>query len=128
MPDELRALSRRERQIMEVVYRSTGATIADIAAGITDPPTDGALRTLLAILERKGHVKKMKRGNRNVYAPRTARSKAARAALRQVLETFFGGSMENAFAAHLSDPGVEPDARELARLDQLIRKARREGR
>lgn len=127
MVDELEALSRRERQIMEVIYRSPGATVAEIATGMSDPPSDGALRTLLAILERKGHLKKRKKGHRNVYAPCVARTKAARAALRQVLETFFGGSMENAFAAHLSDPGAKPDADELARLGRLIQKAKKDG-
>lgn len=126
--DDLKTLSRRERQIMEAIYRSPDATVAEIAAAISDPPSDGALRTLLAILERKGHLKKKKKGHRNVYTPRVARNKAARQALRQVLETFFGGSMENAFAAHLTDPGAGPDADELARLGRLIRKAKKEGR
>jgi predicted transcriptional regulator len=113
---------------MEAIYRTPDATVAEIAAAISDPPSDGALRTLLGILERKGHLKKKKRGHRNVYAPCVARNKAARAALRQVLDTFFGGSMESAFEAHLSDPGAVPDADELARLNRLIQKAKKEGR
>lgn len=128
MADELTTLSRRERQIMEAIYRSPDSTVAEIAAAISDPPSNGALRTLLAILERKGHLKKKKRGHRNVYSPRVARNKAAREALRQVLDTFFGGSMENAFAAHLTNPGAQPDTEELARLGRLIRKAKKEGR
>ena len=128
MVDELKTLSRRERQIMEVIYRSPDATVAEVAAGISDPPSDGALRTLLAILERKGHLRKKKKGHRNVYAPCVPRNRAARAALRQVLETFFGGSIGNAFAAHLSDPRAELDDEELARLGRLIQKAKKEGR
>jgi predicted transcriptional regulator len=124
-----RQLSKRERQIMDVIYARGEATVAQVIAGIPDPPMRGALRTLLRILERKGHLTHRKQGREFIYRPTQARGQAGRSALGRVLDVFFGGSLENAVAAHLSDPRraakMTPD--ELRRLSDLIDQAMRQG-
>ncbi len=120
-------LSRRERQIMNVVYARGEATATDVLEDMPDPPTRTAVRTLLRILEDKGHLKHKRRGREYVYTPTRTRSRVARSALRQLLETFFGGSLEEAVAFHLSDPNAELNDEELKRLAALIRQARKQG-
>lgn len=122
------ALSRRERQIMDVLYRRGRATAADVLDDLPSPPGYSAVRALLRVLETKGHVRHEVEGQRHVYLPVVPREKARRAALHQVLETFFDGSTEQTVAAllDLSDTGLG-DA-ELNRLAALIRQARKEGR
>ena len=124
-PTVLPELTKRENQIMGALYRHGASTIADIAAAIPHPPSDTALRTLLRILEDKGLVSSSKDGRRNVYAPTLQRDAAAVPALRNVLETFFGGSVSGAFAAHLADPNTQLDDDEAARLVALIENARK---
>ena len=85
-------LSRRERQIMNVLFREGEATVTEIAGDIPDPPSDTAIRTLLRILEEKGHVQSTREGRRNVYRPAMSRKRAARSALSNVLGTFFGST------------------------------------
>ena len=121
-------LSRRERQIMDIIYRRTRASAADVAADLPDPPSYSAVRALLRILETKGHLTHAKAGHRYVYAPVRPRRAASRTALRRVVETFFDGSMEKAVAALLdrSDGAVAPD--ELDRIARLVEQARKEGR
>ena len=115
-------LSKRERQIMDVIYARGEATVAQVIEGIPDPPMRGALRTLLRILENKGHLTHRKQGREFIYRPTQARGQAGRSALGRVLDVFFGGSLENAVAAHLSDPRraarLKPE--ELRRLSDLI--------
>lgn len=120
-------LSRRERQIMDVVYARGEATAADVLAGLPDPPTKTAVRTLLRILEDKGHLTHRQEGLAYVYRASRPRGRAGRTALRRVLRTFFDGSLEKAVAAHLGDAaaGLAPD--ELDRLADLIEQARRKG-
>lgn len=118
-------LSRRERQIMNVLFRRGKASVADIAAEIPDPPSNTAIRTLLRILETKGHVRREREGRRHLYGPRMSRTRAARAALSNVLGTFFDGSLGNAVAAHLSDPSSEIDPEELKQLRRLIAEAKK---
>lgn len=125
-PDE--DLSRRERQIMNVLFRHGRASVTEIAADLPDAPSDTAIRTFLRILEEKGQVKRQREGRKHVYRPAMSRKRAARAALSGVLSTFFDGSLENAVAAHLADPASEHDAEELKRLRKLIRDAETEGR
>ena len=124
-----RQLSKRERQIMDVIYARGEATVSQVMQGIPDPPMRGALRTLLRILERKGHLSHRSQGREFVYRPTQPRGKAGRSALARVLDVFFGGSLEHAVAAHLSDPRraamLTPD--ELRRLSDLIDKAARQG-
>src|SRR4051794_6828709 len=115
-------LSKRERQIMDVIYARSEATVSQVMAGIPDPPMRGALRTLLRILENKGHLTHRKQGREFIYRPTQARGQAGRSALGRVLDVFFGGSLENAVAAHLSDPrrAAKLTPQELRRLSDLI--------
>jgi predicted transcriptional regulator len=124
-----RQLSKRERQIMDVIYARGEATVAQVIEGIPDPPMRGALRTLLRILERKGHLTHRKQGREFIYRPTQARGQAGRSALGRVLDVFFGGSLENAVAAHLSDPrrAAKLTPAELRRLSDLIDRAMRPG-
>jgi BlaI family penicillinase repressor len=124
-----RQLSKRERQIMDVVYARGEATVSDVIEGIPDPPMRGALRTLLRILENKGHLTHRKKGREFIYRPTEARGQAGRSALARVLNVFFGGSLENAVAAHLSDPrqASKLTPEELRRLSGLIDKAMKQG-
>ncbi len=118
-------LSRRERQIMNVLFRRGEAAVTDIAGEIPDSPSDTAIRTFLKILERKGHVRRHKDGRRHLYRPAKSRRRAARAALINVLGTFFDGSLGDAVAAHLSNPSSKLDAQELERLQALINEAKK---
>ncbi len=122
---DLPHLSRRERQIMDVVYARGEATATDVLQDLPDAPTRTAVRTLLRILEYKGHLKHLKRGREFVYVPTRARARAGRSAFQRVLQTFFDGSLEKAVAAHLADPGAEIPPEELRRLSALIREAKR---
>ena len=122
------SLSRRERQIMDIVYARGEASAAEVLADLPDPPGKTAVRTLLRILEEKGHLKHRQDGLRYVYRPSRPRGHAGRSALRRVLETFFDGSLEKAVAAHLGDSAEGLSAEELARLAALIQQARGKGR
>src|SRR4051794_39502631 len=93
-------LSRRERQIMDIIYGRGEATAAEVLAAMADPPTRTAVRTLLRILEEKGHLTHVKDGLTHVYRPSRPRGRVGRSALRSVLHTFFDGSLEKAVAAH----------------------------
>jgi predicted transcriptional regulator len=118
--------SRREREIMDALYRLGRATAADIRGQIADPPSYTAIRTLLTILEKKGHVRHTSDGTRYVYEPRVARGEMGRRAIDTLLKTFYGNSVEQVVAALLEQENLAPD--ELDRLAQLIDKAREEGR
>jgi predicted transcriptional regulator len=128
MPDPSQ-LSKRERQIMDVVFAHGEATISQVLAEMPDPPMRGALRTLLRIMEQKGHLLRRQEGREIFYRPTQPRGRAARFALGRVLDVFFNGSLEKAVAAHLSDPSRSRKltAQDLARLSQLIDQAKRKG-
>ena len=113
---------------MDVVYRLGEASAGDVLAGLPDPPSRTAVRTLLRILEDKGHLRHRQRGREYVYRPTQPRSRAGASAVRGVLKTFFEGSLEQAVAVHLSDPEAAIDPEELKRLEAMIREARRQGR
>jgi predicted transcriptional regulator len=123
-----RNLSRRERQIMDVIYASGSATAAEVHAALPDPPSKTAVRTLLRILETKGHLTHFEDGPRYVYRAVRSRERVGRSSLKRVLDTFFGGSLERAVAAHLTDSAVELSAEELKKLSQLINQARKKER
>ncbi len=123
--DDQNSLSRRERQIMTVCFSLGEASATQIWQRLPDKPSRTAVRTLLRILEEKGHVEHTKRGREFIYRPTRARLKAGQSAFRSVLHTFFGGSLEEAVAAHLADPSGAPNDDELKRLAGLIRAARR---
>jgi predicted transcriptional regulator len=121
-------LSRRERQIMDIVYRMGRATAAQVHAALADPPSRTAVRTLLRILEDKGHLKHEQEGLTFFYQALRPRAQAGRSALRQLLDTFFEGSLEKALAAHLGEAAGQLSAAELDRLADLIRQARKKGK
>jgi len=121
-------LSRRERQIMDVIYRMGQATAQDVRDQLPEPPSYSTVRALLRILEDKGHVKHRDDGTRYVYVPTVSRERARASALQQVVRTFFDGSAAAAAAAllDLKDASVSDD--ELDRLEKLIEQARGEDR
>ena len=121
-------LSRRERQIMAVIYTRGRATAQEVMDNLDDGPGYSAVRALLRILEDKGHVKHEQDGPRYVYLPIVTREKARKSALRQLLGTFFDGSTEQAVAALLDLKSSQLDDAELDRLAKLIKRARKEGR
>jgi predicted transcriptional regulator len=127
-PAKQDGFSRREREIMDALYTLGKATVAQIQAGIADPPTYTALRTHLTILEKKGHVRHKSDGPRYVYEPRVAREQMARRAVRSMLQTFFDNSVEGVVAALLSQEDSKLTKAELDRLSKLIDKAKEEGR
>lgn len=120
-------LSRRERQIMDVLYRERRATAAEVRAEMTDPPSYSAVRAMLRILEEKGHVRHEQAGPRYVYMPTVGREKAKRFALKHMLDTFFEGSAEQVVAALLDVSADELSGEQLARLGRLIDEARKDG-
>jgi predicted transcriptional regulator len=121
-------LSRRERQIMEVLYRLGRATAADIMAALPGSPTSSTVRTQLRVLERKGHVRHEDEGQRFVYSPTLARRDARKSALRHLVETFYDGSAENVVAAVLGGEGARVSDDELDRIAAMVEKARKEAR
>ena len=127
MKDPL-SLSRRERQIMEVIYSRRECPATEVRAQMADAPTPTAVRTMLRILEQKGHLTHRKEGRQFIYRPTRPRQQAARSAMRRLLSTFFSGSIEQAVAAYMSDPGVELPPDEVERLRQLVEKASKKGR
>jgi len=125
--EHLRELSRRERQIMDLLYQRGRATAAEVQENLPDPPSYSAVRAMLRVLEDKGHVRHEQDGPRYVYVPRVARDRAKRSALRHVVRTFFDGSKEQLVAALLDDKSTELSKDELDRLAGLIERARKEG-
>ena len=122
------SLSRRERQIMDVIYRQGRATAAAVLEALPDPPSYSAVRALLRILEVKGHLRHVKEGRSYVYLPVQPRQTAAHSALAQVVQTFFGGSIEETVTTLLTDRDTRLSEEELDRLSRLIEQAREEGR
>ena len=127
-PDSAMHLSRRERQIMDAVYARGQATVSQILADIEDPPSYSAVRALVGILERKGHLKHHRDGIRYVYTPIRPRNAAGRFALKRVLRTFYRGDLGLAVAALLDVSDTRLSDRELERLSAMVEKARQEGR
>ena len=129
MPKETNMqLSRREREIMDVIYRAGRATAAEVLDQLADPPSYSAVRALLRVLEDKGHLRHEEDGPRYVFLPTVPRERARASALRQVLHTFFDGSTEQAVAALLDLSSARLSDAELNRLSKLIADAKKEGR
>ena len=120
-------LSRREREIMDVIYRSGRATAAEVMTSLSDPPSYSAVRALLRVLEDKGHVRHEEEGGRYVYAPAVPRHAARKSALKHLVETFFDGSAEQVVAAVLGGEASRLSDEELDRVSTLIDKARKDG-
>ena len=123
-----RGLSRRERQIMEVIYRRGRATAAEVLEGMPDPPSYSAVRAMLRVLEEKGHLRHEQTGPRYVFQPTVPREQARRSALRQLVQTFFDGSTEQTVAALLDLSDSKLSEAELDRMAHQIDRARKEGR
>ena len=126
--DPQRNLTRRERQIMDVLYARGRATVAEVQEHMPDAPSYSTVRTLLRLLEEKGQLRHEHDGPRFVYVPMVARDKARRSALRNMLHTFFDGSTEDAVAALLDLHDERKGPVDLARIRTLIAKTQREGR
>ena len=120
-------LSRRERQIVDALYKLGRASAAEVRAELPDPPSYSAVRALLRILEDKGHVRHEQDGPRYVYAPTVARDSAKRSAMRHILHTFFDGSAAQAMSALLDVSSSRLSDSELDRLERLIDEARKQG-
>ena len=121
------ALSRRERQIMDILYRRGRATAADVMDELTGAPAYSTVRTQLRVLESKGHVRHEEEGLRYVYVPALPRRAARKSALRHVVDTFFEGSTEKVVAALLGADGTRVSDEELERIAHLVAQARKEG-
>jgi predicted transcriptional regulator len=123
-----RDLSRRERQIMDFLFRVGKATAADVMEGLPDAPSYSAVRALLRILEQKGHIRHEEEGRAYVYMPLVRRADARQSALSHLLKTFFDNSAEQAVAALLAIKGEKMSDAELERMSRLIDAAKTEGR
>ena len=121
-------LSRRERQIMDLLFQRGSATAAEVLEGMPDPPSYSAVRAMLRTLEEKGHVRHREEGPRYVYEPTVAREAARRSALAHMVQTFFDGSATQAVAALLDLEGRRLSRDEVDRLARLIDQSRKEGR
>ena len=119
-------LSRRERQIMDIIYQNGNATAAEVQKLLPDPPSYSSVRALLRVLEEKGYLKHKEQGPRYIYSPTITMEKAKNSALKHVMQTFFDNSTENVVAALLNISDSKLTADELDRLTNLINKMRKE--
>ena len=117
-------LSRRERQIMDIIFTRGEATAAEVNAALPDQPSYSTVRTLLRILEEKGHLKHREDGPRFVYLPTRSRAVESRSALKRVVKTFFEGSLADAVAALVDTADGKLPAEDLKRIEAIIRKAK----
>ena len=123
-----RDLSRRERQILDILYQRGKASASEVQDAMEDAPGNSAVRTLLRVLEEKGHVKRRAEGLKYVYSPTVAPEKARRKAVKRLLDTYFNGSPEQIVAALLDVSSTELTRAELDRMTAMIEKAKREGK
>jgi predicted transcriptional regulator len=121
-------LTRREREIMDILHRRGRATAHEVMADLADPPSYSAVRTFLRLLEERGHVRHEQDGPRYVYTPTVARREAQRSALTHLVDTFFDGSVEDAVATLVESSRPKLSAQELDRIAALVAKAKKEGR
>ena len=124
----MQTLSRRERQIMDILYRRGRATAADVMREMPGEPNYSTVRTQLRVLEEKGHVRHEEEGPRYVYSPAVPRSSARRSALKHLVRTFFDGSPEQVVAALLGGEAAKISDEDLARIEALVANARKGGR
>jgi len=121
------ALTRRERQIMDILYKRGRATASEVMEDLPGHPHSSTVRTQLRVLEEKGHVSHEEQGLRYVYIPAVPRRAARKSALRHLVDTFFDGSAEQVVAAVLGGEGSRLNDKELDRIAELVAKARKEG-
>jgi predicted transcriptional regulator len=120
-------LSKRERQIMDVVYSLGSATASQVLELMEKPPSRSSVRTFLTILENRGFLRHKKVGKEYLYEPTRPRQRVGKSALQRVIDVFFGGSLEKAVTAHLLDPKTEVSKEELKRLTAIIGRAKKKG-
>ena len=125
--DGHRNLSRRERQMMDILYARGRATAAEIHEALPDAPTYSAVRAKLRVLEEKGHIRHEEEALRYVYLPVVARDSARRSALRHMVSTFFGGSVEETVAALLDLSATNLSRGDLDRISEMVKQAKKEG-
>jgi len=123
----LPGLSRRERQIMDILFQRGKASASEVRQSMEDAPSYSAVRTLLRVLEEKGHVRHRAEGLRYVYVPTVGREKAKRTAVKHLMDTFFSGSPEQIVAALLDVSSTQLTREELDRMAEMIEKAKSEG-
>lgn len=128
MSEQPETLSRREREVMDILHRRGEATVSEVMEDLVDPPTYSAVRSILRVLEGKGHISHHEDGPRYVYAPAVAKDRARSAALDHLVNTFFGGSAERAVAALLRRSDLELSEPALRKLAREVQQARQEGR
>ncbi|QDV08170.1 Penicillinase repressor [Planctomycetes bacterium Poly30] len=121
-------LSRREREILDILFRLRGGSAAEVRAEMSEPPSDSAVRTILGLLCDKGHARRRKEGRKYLYAPGTSPGRAKRRALSHLVRTFFGGSKEDAFAYWIDEEAGQLSDEELDRLAERIQQARKSRR
>ena len=124
----MQKLSRRERQIMDILYQRGKSSASEVLEAMADPPGYSAVRAMLRVLEEKGHVKHQAEGLKYVYVPTVARDKAKRSAVKHLLDTFFKDAPEQVVAALLDVSSTRLTRAELDRMAEMIEKARREGK
>ena len=117
-------LSRREREIMDIIYSKGKATAAEVNAALPDQPSYSTVRTLLRILEEKGHLKHQEDGQRFVYEPTRTRAAESKSALKRIVQTFFEGSFADAVAALVDTADGKLPPEELNRIEAIIKKAK----
>ena len=124
----LSGFSRREREILDILYQRGKASASEVRDAMEDAPSNSAVRTLLRVLEEKGHVRRRAEGLKYVYVPSVAKEKAKRTAVKHLLETYFDGSSEQIVAALLDVSSTALTRQELDRMTEMIEKAKREGK
>jgi BlaI family penicillinase repressor len=127
-PEALSGLSRRETQIMEILFELGEASVGAVTGRMPDELSRNGVRTLLGILEAKGRVARRKDGREFLYKPTTDPAVAGQSALQQVLRVFFDGSLKQALQARFTGDGAAPDAAEIAELEALVRDAKRQAK
>ena len=121
-------LGRRERQILDIVFRLGEASVSDVLAEMHDPPAYDSVRTMIRLLEKKGFVRHRRDGNRYVYSPTQSHKTASQSALQHLMKTFFQSSVADTLAAAIDLESDNLSDEELTRLESLIAQARKEGR
>ncbi len=124
----MRALSRREREIMDIVFKAGSATASDVHERMAEPPSYSAVRATLRILEQKGTLRHEHDGKRYVYQPTVTPTKARQSAIRHLVDTFFDGSAAGAVLTLLEQPGSNHSSEDLDQMARMIARARKEGR
>lgn len=121
-------LSRRERQIMEIIYTQGRASAAEVMQALPDPPSYSTVRALLRFMEEKGYVKHTEEGRKYIYSPTLTAKKASRSALKNLLSTFFNDSVEQAFASLLDLKAKDLSGDDLDRLAQILKEKKKKGK